>query len=66
MNNQNSKSKGMTITWNKEKQMTGQHEPPWKPEVKSGAPEGLAFPAPHDVPYVVSMNETYYDNNIMA
>jgi len=25
--------------------MTGQHEPLWKPEVKSGAPEGLAFPA---------------------
>jgi len=29
-----------TITWNKETQMTGQHEPLWKPEVISGAPEG--------------------------
>jgi len=37
-NNQNSKDK--TLTWNKETQMTGQHEPLWKPEVKSGAPEG--------------------------
>jgi len=36
-NNQNSKDK--TFTWNKETQMTGQHEPLWKPEVKSGAPE---------------------------
>jgi len=25
---------------NKETQMTGQHVPLWKPEVKSGAPEG--------------------------
>jgi len=31
--NQNDK----TITWNKETQTTGQHEPLWKPEVKSGA-----------------------------
>jgi len=31
----------ITITWNKETQMTtGQHEPLWKPEMKSGAPEG--------------------------
>jgi len=37
-NIQNPKDK--TITWNKETQMTGQHEPLWKPEVKSGAPEG--------------------------
>jgi len=37
-NNQNSKVK--TITWNKETQMTRQNEPLWKPEVKSGAPEG--------------------------
>jgi len=29
-----------TITWNKETQMTGQHEPLWKPEVEPGAPEG--------------------------
>jgi len=36
-NNQNSKDK--TITRNKETQMTGQHEPLWKPKVKSGAPE---------------------------
>jgi len=34
---QNPKDK--TITWNKETQMTGQREPLWKPEVKSGAPE---------------------------
>jgi len=34
-NNQNSKDK--TITWNKEIEMTEQHEPLWKPEVKSGA-----------------------------
>jgi len=26
--------------------MTGQHEPLWNPEMKSGAPEGYAFPAP--------------------
>jgi len=39
-NNQNSKSKDKTITWNKETQMTGQHEHLLKPEVKSGAPEG--------------------------
>jgi len=35
--------------------MTGQLEVLWKPEVKSGAPEGTR----HDVPYVVSRNETY-------
>jgi len=29
-----------TITLNKETHITGQHEPLWKPEVKSGAPEG--------------------------
>jgi len=34
------KTKDKTITWNKEKQMARQHEPLWKPEVKSGAPEG--------------------------
>jgi len=44
--------------------MTGQHERPWKPEVKSGAPEWKAFPAPHagtchDVPYIVFGNEAY-------
>jgi len=37
-NNQNSKDK--TITWNKETQMAGQHEPLWKSEVKSGVREG--------------------------
>jgi len=37
-NNQNSKSK--TITWIKEAQMTGQHKPLLKPDVKSGAPKG--------------------------
>jgi len=35
--------------------MTGQYEPLWKPEVKSGAPEGTR----HDVPYDLSRNETY-------
>jgi len=39
-NNQTQKTKNKTITWDKETQMTGQHEPLWKPEVKSGAPEG--------------------------
>jgi len=34
------KTKDKTITGNKETQMTGQHESLWKPEVKSGAPEG--------------------------
>jgi len=34
------KIQNKTITWNKETQMTGQHEPLWKPEVKSGVPEG--------------------------
>jgi len=32
--------KDKTITWNKETQMTEQYEPLWKPEVKSGSPEG--------------------------
>jgi len=46
--------------------MTGQHQPLWKPEVKSGA-----FPAPHAVPVMMSpvsyqgMKRTH-DNNIMA
>jgi len=34
---QNPKDK--TITWNNVTQMTGQHEPLWKPVVKSGVPE---------------------------
>jgi len=38
-NNQNSKSEKKTITWNKETQMTGQHEPLWKREVKPNALE---------------------------
>jgi len=52
----------------KEAQMTGQHEPLWKPEVKSGAPE---FPVPHAAPVMMSpvsyqgMKRTH-DNNIMA
>jgi len=33
--------------------MTGQHEPLWKPEVKSGDPEGQAFPAPHAAPVMM-------------
>jgi len=51
--------------------MTGQHEPLWKPEVTSGAPEGLAFPAPNAAPVMMSpmsyqgMKHTH-DNNIMA
>jgi len=44
------KTKYKTITWNKETQTTGQHEPLWKPEAKSGAPEGQATPAPHAAP----------------
>jgi len=43
--------------------MTGQHEPVWKPEVKSGDPERKVFPAQHAapamMPYVVSRHETY-------
>jgi len=39
-NNQNSNPKDKPITLNKETQMTGQHEPLWKSEVKSGDPEG--------------------------
>jgi len=35
---QNPKDK--TIKWIKKTQMTGQREPLWKPEVKSGVPEG--------------------------
>jgi len=27
-----------------------EHEPLWKPEVKSGAPEEYEFPAPHAAP----------------
>jgi len=34
--------------------MTGQYEPLWKPVVKSGAPEGSAFPAPHAAPVMLS------------
>jgi len=34
--------------------MTGQHEPLWKPEVKSGAREWWAFPAPHAAPVMMS------------
>jgi len=34
--------------------MTGQHEPLWKPVVKSGAPGGKAFPAPHAAPIMMS------------
>jgi len=51
--------------------MTGQHEILWKPEVKSGASEGLAFPAPHAAPVMMSpmsyqgMKRTH-DNNSMA
>jgi len=51
--------------------MTGQHEPLWKSELKSGALEGYAFPAPHAAPVMMSpmsyqgMKRTY-DNNIMA
>jgi len=70
-NIQNSKSKRQAYHMNKEKQMTGQHGPLWKPESKSGAPERLAFPAPHPAPVMMSsmsyqgMKRTY-DNNIMA
>jgi len=51
--------------------MTGQHEPLWKPEVKSGAPERKTFPATHAAPVMMSpmsyqgMKRTP-DNNIMA
>jgi len=51
--------------------MTGQHEPLWKPEVKSGAPEGYVVPAPHAVPVMISpvsyqgLKHTH-DNNSMA
>jgi len=51
--------------------MTGQHEPLLKPEMKSSAPEGEAFPAPHASPVMISptsyqgMKRTH-DNNIMA
>jgi len=41
---QNPKSK--TIARNKETQMTEQHEPLWKPEAKSGAPEGVSISWP--------------------
>jgi len=59
------------MTWNNDTQMTGQHEPLWKPEVKWDAPEGYAFPAPHAAPVMISpmsyqgMKRTH-DNNIMA
>jgi len=36
---QNPNDKTITCTWNKETQMTGQYEPLWKPEMKSGAPQ---------------------------
>jgi len=36
----NPKDKTQFNTWNKETQVTGHHEPLWKPEVKSGAPKG--------------------------
>jgi len=37
-NNQTQTIKDKTITWNNEIQMTGQHDPLWKPEVKASAP----------------------------
>jgi len=51
--------------------MTGQHEPLWKSEVKSGAPEGYEFPAPHAAPVMMSPmsypgRKRTHDNNIMA
>jgi len=51
--------------------MTGQHEPLRKPEVKSGVPEGYAFPAPRAATVMMypmsyqGMKRTH-DNNIMA
>jgi len=51
--------------------MARQHELKWKPEVKSGASEGQAFPAPHAAPVMMfpmsyqGMKRTH-DNNIMA
>jgi len=51
--------------------MTGQNEPLCKPEMKSGASEGWAFPAPHATPVMLSpmsyqgMKRTH-DNNIMV
>jgi len=43
--------------------MTGQHEPLWKLEVKSGAPEGQAFSAPHKSTYnLLNSNETIHSN----
>jgi len=51
--------------------MTGQHEPLWKPQVKSGVPEEYAFPAPHAAPVMMSpvsyqgMKRTH-DNSIKA
>jgi len=46
--------------------MTGQHEPLWKPEVKSGAPKD-----PHAAPVMMSHMsyqwiQRTHDNNIMA
>jgi len=37
---QKDQSKQKTITWYKKTQTTWQHEPLWKIEVQSGAPEG--------------------------
>jgi len=51
--------------------MTGQHEPLWKPEVKSGSPERKALPASDAAPVMMSsmsyqgMKRTHY-NNIIA
>jgi len=65
---QNPKEK--TIICNKVTQMTRQHEPPGKPEVKLGAPEGQAFSAPHTAPVTMStmsyqgMKYTHDNNNI--
>jgi len=68
-NNPNSKDK--TITGNKETQMTGQHEPLWKPEVKSGDPEGkhflLRIRHPSWCPPMSYQGmKRIHDNNIMA
>jgi len=53
-NNQNSKSKRQDyITWNKETQMTGQHEPLWKPEVKS---RGTTYATSPDTPIRIPLD----------
>jgi len=59
---QNSKDK--SITWNKETQMTGQHEPLWKTsgEIRCSGRVSISCTAcgtRHNIPYVVSRNETY-------